>query len=122
MKKTITLLALTLAAPVIWAQTTKTEKTETTVTPTEKQTTTTTTTTTGTGTITEYAPGKTIIVKEEGGPKTYTFGKKVVYVNRAGAVIPEAELQTRMRVGAPVTVHYVKEADGMTVSRVVVGD
>lgn len=123
MKTSIAVIALSLAAPFVWGQTTtKTEK-ETTksgdgsTTTTEK-----TTTTTAGGTITEYEPGKTIILKEEGGPKTYRFGPKVVYVTKGGQTISEAEVKTRIKVGAPVHVHYVKEGDGMVVSRVVVDE
>src|SRR5689334_21160296 len=86
MKHIIISITLALAAPFIWAQTTTT--TEKTVT----------TTTTGTGTITEYEPGKTIILKESAGPKTYRFGKKVVYVTKSGKTIPEPELKTRIKV------------------------
>jgi hypothetical protein len=122
MKSTLLTIALTLAAPFIWAQTTTTTEKSTTVTPGGTETTTTTKTTTATGTITEFAPGKTIIVKEEGGPRTYTIGKKIVYVTKAGKEIPEAEVRERMRVGAHVHVHYLKEGDGMMVNRVIVDD
>src|SRR6476646_6572700 len=123
MKTTLTIIALAFAAPLVWGQTTtKTEK-ETTksgdgsTTTTEK-----TTTTTAGGTITEYEPGKSIILKEEGGPRTYRFGPKVVYVTKDGKAISESEVKTRIKVGAPVHVHYVKEGDGMVVSRVVVDE
>lgn len=122
MKSTLLTIALTVAAPFVWAQTTTTTEKSTTVTPGGTETTTTTKTTTATGTITEYAPGKTIIVKEEAGPKTYTIGDKVVYVTKGGETIPEAEVRARMRVGAHVHVHYLKNGEGMTVSRVVVDD
>lgn len=122
--RTLPIIALSLAAPVLWAQTVTTEKTTTTTAPavSTETTTTQTTTTTGSGTITEYVPGKTVIVKEESGPRSYTIGNKVVYVTRSGKTIPEAELKTRIRVGAPISVQYVKEADGFTVNRVIVDD
>jgi len=122
MKLKATLLALAMTSSLALAQsTTKTEK-STTVTPGGTETTTTTSTTTGSGTITEFEPGKTIVLKESAGPRHYVFGKKVVYVTKAGKAIPEAEVKTRIRVGEPVSVQYVKEGDTMTVSRVVVGD
>jgi len=123
MKKSITVIALALAAPLVWGQTTtKTEKETTksgdgTSTTTEK-----TTTTTAGGTITEYEAGKSIVLKEEAGPRTYRFGPKVVYVTKDGTAITEADVKTRIKVGAPVHVHYVKEGDGMVVSRVVVDE
>ena len=122
MKSLLLTIALTVAAPFVWAQSTTTTEKSTTVTPGGTETTTTTKTTTATGTITEYAPGKTIIVKEESGPRTYTIGNKVVYVTKAGVAIPEAEVQARMRVGAHVHVHYLKDGEGMTVNRVIVDD
>ncbi len=73
MKKTITLLALIFAAPLVWSQTTTTEKTTTTQGDGSSSTTTKTTTTDSSGTITEFQPGKTIILKEESGPRTYSF-------------------------------------------------
>ena len=84
--------------------------------------TTTTTTTTGTGTITEYAPGQTFIVKETSGPVTYRYGKTVTYVTRKGHVLTEDEIQHRIRVGAPVVVHYLRDGDARVISRVEVDD
>ena len=113
MKTILAIIALALATPIAWGQST------TTTTEKEK---TTTTTTTGSGTITEYVPGKTIILKEEGGPKTYTFSKKVVYVTKSGKTLPDEEVKTRIKVGAPISVHYIKEGDSMSVSKVVIDD
>ncbi len=122
MKNTFLIAALTLAAPLVWGQTvTKTEK-ETVKTGEGTTTTEKTTTTTAGGTITEFTPGKTIILKETSGPVTYRVGPKVVYVNRAGAAIPEAEVQTRIKVGAPIHVHYAKDGEGMVISRVVLDE
>ncbi len=120
MKTTITILALALAAPLVWGQATTTEKT--TTTHADGSTTTTTTTTTSAGTITEFEPGKTVILKEESGPRTYRFGPHVVYETRAGVAIPEAEVRTRIHVGAPIHVHYAREGDGYIVNRVIVDD
>jgi hypothetical protein len=91
----------------------------------EKETTTTTTmtkTTTGTGTIAEYVPGSTFVLKETSGPVTYRYGNKVTYVTRSGKAIPEAELKTRIRVGAPVSVDYVTEGDSRVINKVVIDD
>jgi hypothetical protein len=84
----------------------------------DKKVTTTTTTTYGTGTITEYVPGSTFIVKEEAGPVTYHYGDSVTYVTSSGAVIPEAELRTRISAGTPVKVHYTTKGDQRVISKV----
>ena len=108
MKKLILSMALAVAAPFAWAQV--------------SETTTTTTTTEGSGTITEFSPGSTIVLKESAGPRHYRFGKKVVYVTRSGKELDEATVRTKVRVGAPVRVHYVGEGDNMLVDRVVLDE
>jgi len=108
MKKVILSMALALA-PLAWAQVSQT-------------TTTTTTTTEGTGTITEFTPGRTIVLKETAGPKHYRFGKKVVYVTRSGKDLDEATVRTRVKVGVPVRVHYAGEGDSLLVDRVVLDE
>ena len=77
----------------------------------EKTTTTTTTTTTGDGTITEYAPGKTFIMKEKEGPVTYHYGNEVVYETRAGKRLTEDEVKTRIRIGGHAVVHFAHEGE-----------
>jgi len=108
MKKVILSMALAVAAPFAWAQI--------------SETTTTTTTTEGSGTITEFSPGASIVLKESAGPKSYRFGKKVVYVTRSGKTLDEATVKSKIRVGAPVRVHYVNEGDNMLVDRVIVDE
>ena len=108
MKKLILSMALAVAAPFAWGQV--------------SETTTTTTTTEGNGTITEFSPGNTIVLKETAGPRHYRFGKKVVYVTKSGKELDEATVRTRVRVGAPVHVHYVGEGDNMLVDRVVLDE
>src|SRR5437588_12880379 len=107
MKKLILSMALAVAAPFAWAQVSET---------------TTTTTTEGNGTITEFSPGSTIVLKESAGPRHYRFGKHVTYVTRSGRELDEATVRTRVRVGAPVRVHYVAEGDNMLVDRVVLDE
>src|SRR5919206_5328964 len=97
MKKVILSMALAVAAPFAWAQV--------------SQTTTTTTTTEGSGTITEFSPGSSIVLKESSGPRSYHFGKRVVYVTRSGKELDEATVRTRIKVGVPVRVHYINEGD-----------
>src|SRR5437763_5637322 len=109
MKKLILSMALAVAAPFAWAQVSET-------------TTTSTTTTEGSGTITEFSPGSAIVLKESAGPKHYRFGKKVTYVTRSGKELDEATVRTRVRVGAPVRVHYVGEGDNMLVDRVILDE
>jgi len=108
MKKLILSMALAVAAPFAWAQV--------------SETTTTTTTTEGSGTITEFSPGTSIVLKESVGPRTYRFGKKVVYVTRTGKELDEATVRTRVRVGVPVRVHYVGTGDSMLVDRVILDE
>lgn len=105
MKKILLSMIVALAAPFAWAQV--------------SQTTTTTTTTEGTGTITEYTPGNTIVLKESSGPMTYHFGKTVTYVTRSGTPLDEETVRTKVKVGVPVRVHYVREGDNMLVDRVI---
>jgi hypothetical protein len=67
--------------------------------------------------VSTFTPGKTIVVRRTGvtDPITYTLGKTVTYVNRAGKTI-EASL---IRPGVPVHVYY--DAPGSTtVTKVVV--
>src|SRR6476646_9772275 len=108
MKKTLISMALAIAAPFAWAQV--------------SETTTTTTTTEGSGTITEYTPGSAIVLKETSGPRTYHFGKTVTYVTRSGKVLDEDVVKTRVKVGAPVRVHYVGTGDNVMVDRVIVDE
>jgi len=108
MKRTLISMALALAAPFAWAQV--------------SETTTTTTTTEGSGTITEYTPGSAIVLKETSGPRTYHFGKSVTYVTRSGKVLDEDVVKTRVKVGAPVRVHYVGTGDNVMVDRVIVDE
>ena len=108
MKRTLISMALAIAAPFAWAQV--------------SQTTTTTTTTEGSGTITEYTPGSAIVLKETSGPRTYHFGKTVTYVTRSGKVLDEDVVKTRVKVGAPVRVHYVGTGDNVMVDRVILDE
>ena len=90
----------------------------------EKSTTTTTTTktTTSAGTVTEYAPGKTFVIKESSGPVTYRYGQKVVYVTKGGKTLTDDEVRTRIKVGAPVSVHYSTEGQNRIINRVEIDD
>jgi hypothetical protein len=108
MKKTVISIALAIAAPFAWAQV--------------SETTTTTTTTEGNGTITQYTPGSVIVLKESSGPRTYHFGKTVTYVTRSGKVLDEDVVRTRVKVGAPVRVHYVGTGDNVMVDRVILDE
>lgn len=109
MKKVILSIALAMAAPFAWAQT-------------SSETTTITTTTEGGGTITEYTPGNTIVLKENSGSRHYRFGQKVVYVTKSGKELDEDTVRTRIKVGVPVHVHYVGEGDSMMVDRVILDE
>jgi hypothetical protein len=79
---------------------------------------TTTTTTTSGGTITEYTPGSSFVMKETSGPVTYRYGKHVTYVTKAGKELSDADVRTRIKVGAPVHVHYTRDGEARVISRV----
>lgn len=85
-------------------------------------TTSTTTTTVGTGTVHEYTPGSTFVVKETSGPVTYKYGKKVTYVTKSGKTLTDADVKTRIKVGAPVRVSYDTEGDTKVINRVEIDD
>ena len=118
MKKSILILACAAVAPLAFAQTSTTETTKRTDTPLTSTTATTTTTTTTEGTVSTFEPGKTIVVRRTGvtDPITYTLGKVVQYVDRAGKTI-EASM---IKPGAKVHVHYDNEGNTQVVRRVVV--
>ncbi|MBV9008245.1 MAG: hypothetical protein JO354_03625 [Verrucomicrobia bacterium] len=120
MNKTVLSIALVIAAPFAWGQTTS--ETTTSTTAGNDTTSTTTTTTTADGSITEFTPGSTIVLKESSGPRTYHFGKKVVYVTKSGKVLDEEAVKSQIKVGVPVTVHYTGTGDDMMVDRVVVDE
>ena len=105
MKKVALSIALALVAPFAWAQVSET---------------TTTTTTDANGTITEYTPGSAIVLRETSGPVRYRFGKTVTYVTRGGRTLDEDAVRTRIKVGIPVRVHYVRTGPDMVVDRVIV--
>ena len=89
MKKSMLILACAAIAPFAFAQT-STTTTESTTTKKPAATETTTTTTTSTeGTVTTFEPGKTIVVRKVGvtDPISYTLGKTVKFVNKAGTII-----------------------------------
>ena len=85
-------------------------------------TTTTISTTTSTGTIAEYSPSSTFVVKESSGPVKYRYGKKVTYVTRSGKTLSDADVRTRIKVGAPVSVHYATEGEDRVISKVEIDD
>ena len=62
------------------------------------------------------------MLKETAGPRTYRFGKKVVYVTKSGKELDEDTVRTRVKVGVPVRVHYVGEGDSMMVDRVILDE
>ena len=82
----------------------------------------TTTTTTSTGTVSEYTPGSTFVVKEKSGPVKYKYGKKVTYVTKSGKTLTDDQVRTRIKVGAPVSVHYATEGEDRVINRVEVDD
>jgi hypothetical protein len=108
MKKTILSLACAMVATAAFAA--------------DEVVTSTTTTTTSTGTLSEYSPGSTFVVKEKSGPVKYRYGKKVTYVTKSGKTLSDDEVKTRIKVGAPVSIHYSTEGDARIVDRVEIDD
>jgi hypothetical protein len=106
MKKILLSITFAFVAPFAWAQI--------------SETTTTTTTTDANGTITEYNPGSAIVLRETSGPVRYRVGKSVTYVTRSGQTLDEDAVRTKIKVGVPVRVHYVKTGPDMVVDRVIV--
>ena len=118
MKKILLTIALAAVASFAWGQTIKQPLMKTQDVP--RQTTSTTTTTTeGTGTITQFTPGSAIVLKETNGPVNYRFGKTVTYVTRSGKVLDPNTARTKIKVGAPVRVHYVGTGPNKVVDHVV---
>jgi len=114
MKKLIIGLACAAVAPFAFAQTTTT----TTEQATAPATTTTTSTTYSAGTVTEYQPGKTIIVKDEsGGPVRFALGTAARIVDGAGKIVTAP-----LRSGQKVRVYYTGAGETRVVERVQVED
>jgi hypothetical protein len=122
MKKSMLILACVAIAPFAFAQTsTTTTESTTTKKPVATETTATTTTTTSTeGTVATFEPGKTIVVRKVGvtDPISYTLGKTVKFVNKAGTVIEASTIKP----GARVHVYYDGDGEARVVNRVVVDD
>jgi len=116
MKKTIIGMVCVVVAPFAFAQTTTTTTEQTTTM--APVTTTETRTTYSAGTISEYEPGKVIVVKEErGGPLRFALGTAVRVVDGAGRI-----LTAPLRSGQKVKVYYTGTADTRVVERVQVED
>lgn len=109
MKTKIVSVLCVLIAPFAFAQETSTS-------------TTTTKTTTSSGTIHEYAPGSTFVVKETSGPVKYRYGKKVTYVTKKGKALTDDEVKLRVKVGSPVSVHYMTEGNDRVIERIEIDD
>jgi len=123
MKKALLSIALAMVASFAWGQTIRQPLMKTQDLPQQPQqrtTTTTTSTTEADGTITEYTPGSAIVLKETSGPVRYRFGKTVTYVTRNGRVLDEQTARSRVKVGAPVRVHFTGTDANRMVDRVIV--
>ena len=78
---------------------------------------TTTTTTESTGTVTDFTPGRALVLKTEADqPVRYKFGKTVTYTTSDGKVIEASQI----RKDSKVRVHYLKEGDDMVVDKGIV--
>lgn len=122
MKKMLLTIALAVVASFAWGQTLRQPLMKTQDVPQQQRqqtASTTTTTTENTGTITEYTPGRAIVLRETTGPVRYRFGKTVTYVTRSGKVLDEKTVRTSVRVGVPVRVHYVGTGQNRVVDRVI---
>ena len=118
MKKTIVILACALIAPLAFAQTSSKGKRQGPTT-TEPITVTGTiiTTTTEDGAAASYQPVKTLVVREDGSnnPGSYLLNGPGHVVNKAGEVV-----QTAIRPGSRVRVHYMNTGDSRVVDHVVI--
>lgn len=80
---------------------------------------TTTTTIESTGTVTEFTPGRALLLKTEAAqPVQYKFSKNVTYVTSDGRVIEASKIRKDLK----VRVHYIKKGDDMLVDKVIVSD
>ena len=124
MKTTLSILACAALASVAFAADTEVSTSKSTTVSGAGATTSTTSTTrtTSTGTISEYTPGSTFIVKETSGPTKYRYGKSVKYVTKSGKTLDEATVRTRIKVGAPVSVHYGMEGEDRVIESVEIDD
>ncbi|MDD5200081.1 MAG: hypothetical protein PHC88_09785 [Terrimicrobiaceae bacterium] len=69
------------------------------------------------GTISEFSPD-TVSIRSDATtpPVSYRYTKSTTYVDETGAPV---SIET-VRSGTPVTVYYVKDADGMVASKIIV--
>lgn len=73
--------------------------------------------TTAGGVITNFTPGARLIVRSESAePLTYAVTESTTYVDDGGTPIAVEQIAP----GAPVTVHYVRDAERLVASRVIV--
>jgi hypothetical protein len=121
MKKIMVSIALAAVVSVVSGQTLRQPLMKTQDVPKQPQQTTSTTTSTteSTGTITQFTPGSAIVLRESNGPVNYRFGKTVTYVTRSGKVLDPTTVRTKIKVGAPVRVHYVGTGQNRVVDRVI---
>ena len=114
MKKSMITLVCAMIAPIAFAQTSTTTTEQTTTAP---ATTTETTTTYSAGTVTTYEPGKTIMVKSDGGPVSFALGTAARIVDGAGKIVTAP-----LRAGQKVRVYYTGTGERRVVERVQVED
>jgi hypothetical protein len=121
MRKMLLTIALATVASFAWGQSIRQPLMKTQDAPQQRQPSASTATTASeeTGTITQFTPGSAIVLKETSGPVPYRFGKTVTYVTRSGKVLDQNTVRTRIKVGAPVRVHYVGTGENRVVDRVI---
>src|SRR6478752_1938890 len=116
-KKTIIGLICVLVVPLAFAQTSTTTTEETTTTKPATTTETTTSTTYTAGTVSTYEPGKTVVVRGDGGPVSFALGTAARIVDGAGKIVTAP-----LRAGQEVRVYYTGPTEHRTVERVIVED
>jgi Tfp pilus assembly protein FimT len=117
------LAGLMFAVASVQAQSQTTTTTTVTENPDGSVTTTETVrTVTATGMLHAYEPGARFIVQETAGPVTYSYGPRVVYATRGGAVLTPEQVQARIRVGVPVSVDYRPVGETRVIERVIIDD
>ena len=117
MKKIIVTLVCLLIAPLAFAQTSSKSKRQGPTTESITVTGRIITTTTDGGAAASYQPFKTLVVLVDGSnnPRRYVLNGTGHVMNRAGEVV-----QTAIRPGSRVRVHYINTGDSRMVDHVVV--
>ena len=56
------------------------------------------------------------------GDRPYKFTKTTTYVTKSGKTLSDEEVRTRIKIGLPIHVRFIKQDNDMVVERVMVDD